>query len=434
MEDPESGCYTANMALKVKSRGLAGRIRVRTRPKAQRPGVACIARWLVFATLLGVFLAAFTPLTGLTQHPASAASALSTAQKELATARAELKALQAKLDKLAAEQEDAESRLNTTKNSIASVEAKTLKAQTNVARLQDTLSETVVDLYKSRGTHMYATLAILLSDEEQSFGAMLDRFELVAQSAEYDTLLIDEFGEQLTELAGLSAELEEKKALQQVETAEFEAALGRTLSTLEDSKDHYNRLRARVAKLEEEERKRQEAARIAAEKAAAEKAAKAAANKGGKSTSGKTTNKKPPAVAIDTSKGWVFPVAGPNSFIDSWGAPRSGGRSHKGCDIMTARNTPLVAVTNGTISATSYTTSLGGVTIHLRGDDGNTYYYAHLQSIQSGISKGVRVSAGQVIGYAGDSGNAKGTVHLHFEIRPGGGSAINPYPTLVKYR
>ena len=139
---------------------------------------------------------------------------------------------------------------------------------------------------------------------------------------------------------------------------------------------------------------------------------------------------------VDTSAGWVFPVQGPNSFVDSFGAPRSGGRTHKGCDIMTARGTPLVAVVSGTIRATNPTNSgLGGITIHLTGSDGNVYYYAHLSSIKSGIKSGVHVDAGQVIGAAGNTGNASGgAVHLHFEIRPGGGSAINPYPTLIKYR
>ncbi|HEX6286407.1 MAG TPA: peptidoglycan DD-metalloendopeptidase family protein [Acidimicrobiia bacterium] len=118
---------------------------------------------------------------------------------------------------------------------------------------------------------------------------------------------------------------------------------------------------------------------------------------------------------------------GQTSFIDSWGFPRSGGRRHKGVDMFAARGTPIYAVQSGTASASS--SSLGGITIHLRADTGFTYYYAHLDS--RAISGSQRVSQGQTIGYNGDTGNARGTSpHLHFEIRPGGGGAVNPYPTV----
>jgi peptidoglycan LD-endopeptidase LytH len=118
---------------------------------------------------------------------------------------------------------------------------------------------------------------------------------------------------------------------------------------------------------------------------------------------------------------------GRTSFIDSWGFPRPGGRSHKGVDMFAARGEPMYAVQAGTARTSS--NRLGGLTVHLRADTGFTYYYAHLDSYAFSGSK--RVGQGEVIGYNGNSGNARGTSpHLHFEIRPGGGGPVNPYPTV----
>lgn len=113
------------------------------------------------------------------------------------------------------------------------------------------------------------------------------------------------------------------------------------------------------------------------------------------------------------------------SFTDTWGAARSGGRSHKGTDMMAAHGTATVAPVSGTV--THRGTSLGGLSWYVYGDDGDTYYGTHLQGY---ANEGVgRVEKGTVIGYVGSSGNASSDApHLHFEHHPGGGAPINPYP------
>ena len=97
------------------------------------------------------------------------------------------------------------------------------------------------------------------------------------------------------------------------------------------------------------------------------------------------------------------PVSKPYSFIDSWGAARSGGRAHKGTDIMNPHGNKVHAIVDGVVSRQS-TSSLGGISLYLQGVDGNEYYYAHLSR------------------YAWTG------PHVHFEMHPGGGGAINPYP------
>jgi murein DD-endopeptidase MepM/ murein hydrolase activator NlpD len=123
--------------------------------------------------------------------------------------------------------------------------------------------------------------------------------------------------------------------------------------------------------------------------------------------------------------GIVCPVAGPSAFGDTWGAPRSGGRRHEGVDMLGPTGTPLAAVVSG--YAEFKTNTLGGKAVGLKGSNGNYYYYAHLDRWEGGSRN---VTRGEIIGYMGDTGNATGTPHLHFEIHPGGGAAVNPYPSV----
>ena len=125
----------------------------------------------------------------------------------------------------------------------------------------------------------------------------------------------------------------------------------------------------------------------------------------------------------------VFPLQGRCSFVDSWGDARSGGRSHEGTDVIGPRGLAVYAVLDGVITHTYNGLALGGNAIRLTVADGTYFYYAHLDSFAPGIATGTPVRAGQIIGYNGSTGNA-GSPHLHFEVHPQGGAAINPYPLL----
>ena len=128
--------------------------------------------------------------------------------------------------------------------------------------------------------------------------------------------------------------------------------------------------------------------------------------------------------------GFHFPVAGLHDFSDTWHAPRSGGRLHEGTDVFAAEGTPLRAVERGVLARVGQGT-LGGTKLWLVGESGTQYYYAHLSAFASGVADGVIVEAGAVIGYVGHTGNARTTPpHLHFEVHPGGGDAIDGYPML----
>ena len=131
----------------------------------------------------------------------------------------------------------------------------------------------------------------------------------------------------------------------------------------------------------------------------------------------------------------AFPVNGPHDLTNSFGDFRADlrGQGHQGNDIMSPRGTPVVAVADGTIKRlTRQETGLGGIWIWLVDNGGNEYYYAHLTDIVAGLDAGSKVTAGQQIGTVGNTSDARyGDPHLHFELHPGGGSAIDPYQELL---
>jgi peptidoglycan LD-endopeptidase LytH len=116
---------------------------------------------------------------------------------------------------------------------------------------------------------------------------------------------------------------------------------------------------------------------------------------------------------------------------DTWGAPRSGGRTHKGIDIFARRGTPIYAAAAGFVLRTG-NSELGGNYVYTVGAGGRRYYYAHLDSFASNIEYGTPVTTETVIGYVGNTGNASTTPsHLHFGLYIPGEGAVNPFSLLV---
>jgi len=125
----------------------------------------------------------------------------------------------------------------------------------------------------------------------------------------------------------------------------------------------------------------------------------------------------------------------PSAFTNSWGAPRSGGRRrHKGTDVMAPCGAPVAAVTNGTVE-NLHSGGLGGTMLYLRSTGGDVFFYAHLRGYAAGVHDGLQVRTGQLVGYNGNTGDARGgPCHVHFEWHPGGGRPVNPFPLLAAIR
>jgi septal ring factor EnvC (AmiA/AmiB activator) len=227
--------------------------------------------------------------------------------------------------------------------------------------------------------------------------------------------------------------------------AELKRRQEETQQAVEDARRAEQALRQR---LEEERRAAEYAAFVAEARAQARAEARAAweaslntADSGGVSSGGGSSNSGGSSSGSSGGGGsagqiivrgsWVCPVQGSVSFTNDWGDPRSGGRGHKGTDMFGSMGTPIVAVVGGSVMFQS--DPLGGLAAYVNGNDGNTYYYAHLNDYVGGARS---VKGGELIGHLGNSGNASGgPAHLHFEIRPGGpnGAQVNPYPTLASH-
>jgi murein DD-endopeptidase MepM/ murein hydrolase activator NlpD len=302
-------------------------------------------------------------------------------------------------------------------------------ARAKIAETEKKLEEVAVEMYM--GSSSAASIQVLFSASDESYGAGIEYLRNVNGN---DVDVINQLRSFREELDRQTGRLEEASSEQEVLTGELQARLVEAQAV-------YDRLVAQQAA--------EEAARRAAEEEARRRAAEEAARQATTTTVAETTETTeadsdtptettvPPDEPTETTvpaeeppppspSGGTCPVAGAVSFSDSWGDSRSGGRSHQGVDMIAARNTPIVAIYSGRIDRLT-SGNLSGLAIWLRADNGDLFFYAHLESFAD-VSDGQSVSQGQVIGYNGSSGNAPAFLpHLHFEWHPGGGAAVNPY-------
>lgn len=304
---------------------------------------------------------------------AVAALSLPARADQLTDAKSRQRKLQADLDKATAELAQLENLKFWSDRSLQAAHGRLGLARNDLVRAEQDLSGHMSDLYKAGGTSPISS--ILASDAN------------VVDRVEFEEIMLDQQVQSLREA--------------KVARDSYERALREVRVATARSADLQARTRATVARL-----------------TSAFQAAKQVVDKL------EGFNK----TVLYRGRFYSCPVSPPYSYIDSWGFARSGGRTHKGTDIMSAYGNKLHAVVDGRISRFS-TSALGGITLYLQGVDGDEYYYAHLSAYAAGIHPGTQVRAGELIAYNGSSGNASASApHLHFEFHPGGGAPVNPYP------
>lgn len=308
--------------------------------------------------------------------------------------QADLDATTERIEELRAEQEHVRER-------IAEIELEMSRLEDRRERLDDQAETRAQSLYKQGAVGMFEALVAA-----EDFGDLLERAELAEHVSSHSNAIFYRLARDQEELTALNQELEERRAELSSTTADLDDAGDELLAKFDEVSAEYEDLKKELA-----------AARRAAAREAAEAAAPAP-------TGGDPPPSTPPDPAPATG-GKACPVNGPVSFIDSWGAPRDG-HTHVGVDMMADYGTPLVAIVSGTVS--SGVSDTGGNMIFLTGDDGNSYWYLHNQ--ENLVTSG-HVSVGQQIATVGDTGNAVGIPHVHFEYHPGGGGPVNPYPLVA---
>ncbi len=276
----------------------------------------------------------------------------------------------------------------------------------NVDSLQERARKLVYEAYTTGGRKLMTT----------AFSAN-DIQELITSQALYDEATTRDLS-QLDQLAAvkrqmdrLTSELVDKESEVQLLRVEQQSVVA-----------HLEEDQRKADKLHEDAKRRYAAAYAKYKADQARKAAAAAARRAAAASRASGAAAGVPAATTGVN----CPIPGGTYFIDTWGYPRSGGRTHKGTDMLAGYGAKLVAMRSGTVRLNSH--PLGGRQVYVYGDDGITYYYAHLSGYPGGLRNGQRVSQGEVVGFVGSTGNATTNVlHLGMIV---GGRYVNPYPTV----
>jgi murein DD-endopeptidase MepM/ murein hydrolase activator NlpD len=382
--------------------------------------------WSVARPVLVVAMVVATVVAGAGHAAVAAADPLRDAQ-------ARITAAQEAADEATADFEHAQTRSYELQDAV---EQTTRQTTTTRARMRD-----VTTILRSRAVAAYkgglnSPFEEFLGDTSNALEAGRRAHHLDKANAESQSIL-NEFRETADDLRVQEASLRDQLASQQAAVKDLQDRRGELERTLANAIEEERDLRA---ELERQRRADEYAALVRQAKAEARATAIARAQEDearppveqqpvGTTDEAATP---PPTAAPFTppppsAGGMVCPVAGAVSFTDTYGSPRSGGRSHKGVDMFAARGTPTVAVLSGSVFFQS--DPLGGLAAYLQASDGNTYYYAHLNDYVGGARS---VAAGELIGHVGTTGTIDAPPHLHFERRLGGpnGERVNPYPAV----